>query len=654
MLTRSLLIALAFLFPTMIYAQPAADYALQLEAKTQQSPPQIMLSWKKVAGAASYVVQRKSKFGISWSNLATLTAIDSTYIDVNVVADSAYEYMVQGQGGTNPTGYIYAGIREKAIHSRGSLVLLVDSLFTDSCKTEIARLMDDLSGDGWKVIRHDVSRTASVPQVKALIVNDYQASGNVNALLLLGHIAVPYSGELYPDGHTNHNGAWPADIYYGDMNGVWTDVSVNNTTASRPENKNIPGDGKFDQTSIPSDIELQVGRIDFANMPAFAKTEIELMRNYLNKDHMYKMDSIPVVKRGLVDDNFGGFGGEAFAANAWRNFSPLLGRDSTRTGDLLDTLNYYNYQWSYGCGGGGYTAAGGIGTTADFAVNHVNGIFMMLFGSYFGDWDSQNNFLRAPLCARTPALVDVWAGRPNWFFHHMALGENIGFAARLSQNDVLYTPTGYGVRYVHPALMGDLSLRTDYIKPVTNVSATPVVNHGATITWTASPATAIAGYYVYRSDSLYGNYSLISPLLSSTNFSDTTGVNGKKYYMVRPVKLQSTPSGNYYNLGIGQIDSATVTFPNAITSLATQELTIDVFPNPSKSNLNLTIGTLHSGTSTITVLDVYGRRVLHTTKNLHGGSNAIPLDIRSLTAGTYLAQVQTEKGGCTKKFTKMD
>ena len=59
----------------------------------------------------------------------------------------------------------------------------------------------------------------------------------------------------------------------------------------------------------------------------------------------------------------------------------------------------------------------------------------MFFGSYFGDWDSPNNFLRAPLATPTYTLTSAWAGRPYWMFHHMALGETIGFSTRLTQNN---------------------------------------------------------------------------------------------------------------------------------------------------------------------------------------------------------------------------
>jgi hypothetical protein len=102
------------------------------------------------------------------------------------------------------------------------------------------------------------------------------------------------------------------DVYYGEVNGTWTDVSVNVTVASRPQNQNVPGDGKFDQYQIPGYVDLQTGRIDFFDLPSFALTETQLMQNYLNRDHDYRKKNIDPAKRCLVDDNFGTFSGEPF------------------------------------------------------------------------------------------------------------------------------------------------------------------------------------------------------------------------------------------------------------------------------------------------------------------------------------------------------
>src|SRR5690606_1173523 len=126
--------------------------------------------------------------------------------------------------------------------------------------------------------------------------------------------------------------------------------------------------------------------------------------------------------------------------------------------------------------------------------------FTMMFGSYFGDWDVQNSFLRAPLCAETPALTSAWAGRPHWHLHHMALGRNIGYSSRLTQNNIpMYNTyiSNFFPAGVHIALMGDLSLRTDYIRPVEKLVVATIHQLGAQLGWSPSPDSNVTGYYVY-------------------------------------------------------------------------------------------------------------------------------------------------------------
>ena len=644
----------------MAGAQTTQDYAVQLTATTQVSPPKITLSWKSIPiGGPSYNVFKKSKTATSWGTaIATLPSTDSVYADAAVIVDSGYEYQViANSSALTSSGYIYAGIKNPAIHNRGALVMLVDSTFTDSCAADLQKMMVDINGDGWQLIRHDLSRSLRDTGVKAIIANDYATHANLKAVLIVGHIAVPYSGDQNPDGHPDHLGAWPSDAYYGNISGLWTDAIVNDVSAGYTVNQNVPGDGKWDQVTLPSPNQLQLGRIDFYNMPLFPSSEVQLMRRYLAKDHLYKMDSLNIRKRGLVSDNFGAFSGEAFAANAWRNFSPLISRDSISSINFVNSLADSSFQWAYGCGGGTFTSAGGIGSTADFVANPVQGIFTMMFGSYFGDWNVQNNFLRAPLCADTPALTSCWAGRPNWFLHHMALGENIGYSQLLTQNNNtgLYGPSNYGAGMVHIALMGDVSLRTDYIKPPSNLAISPVAAHGATLTWTASPDPAVIGYYVYRADSAWGFYQKISPMLTAATYLDTVGVNGMKYYMVRPVKLQATPSGSYYNLGIGITNSANVTYPIHTSFVSNVDADIDVLlsPNPAQNNLSVQVKTGNADAVTMYVVNIAGEHFYPITKQLSAGENKFNLNITDLPPGMYMLCVKNNNGIIVKKWIKM-
>lgn len=528
------------------------QYAVEITATVQTSPAQIRLDWTTGGSASSYTVFRKS--GSSWSQVASLGASATTWTDSSVSVGLPYEYKVQRNGSPTGTGYIYAGIRVPMVDSRGKVVLVVDNTYASQLVAELARLQQDLVGDGWTVIRHDVSPTTSAPSVKNLIKSAYQADpANVKAVLLFGHVAVPYSGSMYPDAHSDHYGAWPADGYYGDMDGNWTDNSVNNTSSPRAETRNVPGDGKFDQTYFPSEVELQVGRVDLSRMTCFSnktpsRSELDLLRNYLNKHNNFRHNRLNIPRRGIITDNFGDIYGESFASSGWRNFGSMMGgANSTAIGGntYFSAVNSQAYLWTYGCGGGSYYTCGGIGSSDNFATTEIKTVFTMFFGSYFGDWDNESAFLRAPLGSGY-ALTAAWAGRPHWFFHHMGLGETIGVGTRLTQNNNGgYTPQGDSSRMVHIALMGDPTLRLHPVTPPSNL-AVSISGSTATLNWGASTDSNIQGYHVYRGSSANGPFiRLTSSPITSLSYTDNS--SGTYTYMVRAIKLETSPSGTYFN-----------------------------------------------------------------------------------------------------------
>ena len=350
---------------TCLQAETPADYAVQLSAAIQRSPPAIRLNWLPSDDAIRYTIYRKMPDDRSWGAGIPLDALAKEFVDNAVLAGTEYEYgVVKATQAYTGYGFISAGIDTPLVEHRGKLILIVDRTQAGPLAGELARLQQDLAGDGWTVIRHDVSRDASVAFVKERIVSDYNSDRpKVRAVFLFGHVPVPYSGFFAPDGHPGHFGAWPADLYYGNIGGTWTDTTADNSTPSDPRNSNTPGDGKFDQNSIPSDVRLQVGRVDLADMPSFAKSETELLRQYLNKDHDFRHKRIAPQPLGLIDDEFGTFETETFAADGWRNFSSLLGAGNVIAQDWFPILSQQSYLWAYGCGIGTYTSVGNIANT---------------------------------------------------------------------------------------------------------------------------------------------------------------------------------------------------------------------------------------------------------------------------------------------------
>jgi Bacterial Ig domain len=546
-----------------LQGQSASDYAVRLTATVQTSSPRITLSWPGDPQATGYTLNRKLRDGTSWGSTTSLGTGATSYSDSTAAAGTGYEYRITKTaptGSSNYTayGYIYAGVNLPLVEARGKVILLVDDTYASSLASELTRLQYDLVGDGWTVLLHNVARTSSVPSIKSLITADYNsAPSSVKAVFLLGHVPVPYSGDIAPDGHPEHKGAWPADAYYGDMDGSWTDTTVNDSAASDPRNHNVPGDGKFDRSLMASSIELQVGRVDLFNLPAFPLSDLELLRQYLDKDHNFRHRLISADRRGLIDDHFGAFSGEAFAANGWRAFAPLVGTVNTVAADWLTTLSSQSYLWGYGCGGGTYTSASGVADTWALVTNDTQVVFTLFFGSYFGDWDSPNNFLRAQLATTSYTLASAWAGRPYWIPHHMGLGETIGFGARVTQNNggSLYSGN-FGTNWVHISLMGDPTLRLHPVAPPAVLVASSNPAAGIDLAWNPSLDT-VAGYHVYRSTSVAGPFTnLTVNLLTGSRYTDSAGT-AASVYMVRAVKLEQSPSGTYTNVSQGVFQSLT-------------------------------------------------------------------------------------------------
>ena len=591
------------------------NYAVQISATVQLLPPQIALTWPQDDyGAIRYTVYRKAKEAASWGTNTVLSGSTTNYTDTNVVVGATYEYQIVKDAtlGYKGYGYIFSGIEAPLVEDRGKLILIVENRYATALSNELARLNNDLTGDGWAVIRHDVSTNDTPASVRSLIIADYNTDpANVNTVFLFGHVPVLHSGNLNYDGHLAR--PMPADAYYGDMDGNWS------------------GDPDY----LPSDVELMVGRVDLFDMPGNYATipwpgEVELLRNYLNKDHNWRQKLVTVPHRALMGDRRGAEDGVATAASGYRNFRPLLGPGTIVQADVDDSsapdarwgpmLAADSYLWAYGCGAGSPSGIGSLGTNGpyndlysiDVVGQDAKAVFVMLFGSWFGNWDGTDNLMRSFLATPSLGLTCCLAGVPHWFVHHMGLGETIGYGARLSMNNnTLYqSQSNLFTRAIYISLMGDPTLRMDPVSPPGALNAA-ADGGGVTLNWQAS-ADTVLGYHVYRSASPGGPFARLtgSPVTENT-FTDTTVSSNTYTYMVRAVALQTTPSGSYYNASQG--DFATVDAANAIlpiqlsVSLAANELMLDwncqigaLYRVLAKTNLNQTDWVDVSGSITAT------------------------------------------------------
>lgn len=554
------------LLSSAILAQGADPrfYAVDVRVQAQDSPAALVFSWPRVSYAAEYSIRRKPASAPAWGPAIILPGTSTGFTDTSIAAGTACEYEIHlitteptPDGGTiSAYSYVWAGVDVLERDARGKVILVVDSSVLPDIAAELETFESDLIGAGWQVIRREVPRTASPPQVKSIIQAEYNADpANVRSVILIGHVPVPYSGNIAPDMHSSHRGAWPADAYYAEMDSTWTDESVDVRSEDFPINDNLPGDGKFDQSVLPSPVELELGRIDFWELPAFTGlSEVQLLQRYFRKNHAFRHRHWTAPRQGLVRDNFGDLDGDAPAVDAWRHFGLFFGPDRVREvgpGEFFTTLNTETFLWAYGCGGGANDKADGVGTTADFAANDPRAVFLMLHGSYFGDWNFPDNFLRAAIATPGYTLASVWTGLPHWFMHHMALGETIGYSTRVSQNNLgtYKSYRNFSPGEVHTSLIGDPTLELYPVVPPSNLLASSVGQ--ITLEWSPSPDENILGYHVYHSLSREGPYArLTAQPVTATTFNHAASA-GVHYYMIRAVKLEQSGSGTYRNLSQG-------------------------------------------------------------------------------------------------------
>ncbi len=568
-----------------ILADSTFVFAVQISAVVQASPPQITLNWEPDPyGATNYSIFRKAKEATDWGTpIASLDGSALSYTDYNVVAGSNYEYQIiktttnattYGVTGYHGYGYIWVGINSPMIENRGKLLLIVATNATATLTNELAQLQSDLVGDGWQVIRHDVSSNDYPQDVRSIITNDYHEDPtNVDAVFLFGHVPILQSGNMNYDGHGSRPMA--ADSYYAEMNDDW------------------PTNADTSPNYLPSDVKLMVGRVDLFNMPGIGATnpwpdEVELLRNYLNKDHKWRTHQIIVQRRALMGNRRGDVDGpEAMAASGYRNFEPFVGPGNTIEANISDTapdnqrwiamLGAGNYLWAFGDGGGldnGITYLG-FDTNNYYAAYSTDVVgldaqapFVMVFGSHLGNWDHTDNFMRSFLATPTMGLVCFMAGAPHWYVHHMGLGETIGYGTRLSMNNsILYLNESNAFpRAVYVGLMGDPTLRMEPVAPPPGLTATSTGGN-VSLSWSASP-DSIVGYYVYRSTSTGGPFTrLTSSLIAATSYTDTNVPPNTYTYMVRAVALQNYYSGSYYDPSQGIFATVqTGTAPIALTA----------------------------------------------------------------------------------------
>lgn len=554
------------------------------------------------ANAGNYNLERRVAGTTTWSVVATNLFTDIWH-DTNVTAGTYYEYRLPRPGSlsvTNDWPTLVAARAGAPIESRGKVILLVDNSVASNLASDLNIFTNDLIGDGWTVARYDVPRhtndywgsdplhllnatnlyyKTNLLANRAIISNEWSMNPNgTNVVILLGHVTVPYSGSYAEDHHDpQHFGAWPADAWYADVDGQWSDTNSNSSLD--PYLRNVAGDFKWDPNASSNlTFEVSVGRIDFDNLPAFGSyvsppatndhdLEVKLLQRYLAKNHAYRRgDYVFDPSLRLYDDekyaiasgDFKGTHGDA-AVVAARFFGGDLSQESYDNGFRSSAASRSPTLWAVH-GGYGHidrvqASFGNARSAEDIAPNNYVGDFAfgIFSGSWFGDWNlpyddagfQNNNLLRSCLAQTDNALAVLYGLNSGWKFPTQAVGDSLASILQA----IFKSNGGQSVRTTF--ILGDPTLRFAQVKPPG--APTVTVNGGNVIlTWTAS-GTAGAGYWVYSTTNLSSpNWTRLTSGAPITTLSYTNiGPTGTNLYLVRSIGLQSSGAGSYTNLSQG-------------------------------------------------------------------------------------------------------
>lgn len=601
------------------------DYNLHLVTTAEVAVVEI--SWKTTSDTRNFRIARKLK---TEKNFETYLA----YIEDNSInkwrdtieIGKEYEYSLEQVKENNSAfAYFASGVDIPLKDDRLALLLLIDTTFRESLSYEISRLVEDITGDGWRVHIVYVPRAENfdkekVNTVAKIIKEKLKADSNIKSLFLLGRVPVPYSGNYATDGHIpEHAGAWPCDGYYQSLNvsedkqAFWRDSQVDSRVAVDERNWNVPQDGKFDNDLFPYKLDISCGRVDMYNLPAFNQTEEELLRQYLNQNHNYRNKIVSYENRGVVNDFFKLYSKyEAFAANGWLMFGGVLGVNKVDTFSIREILRQKNYLFAYGCGPGKYTSCYDIISTEELAQNGGLGVaFSFLFGSWFGDWDNENNLMRAMLASNPPALTCAWAARPYWFIHNLNIDEPIGYSSLLTQNNESFgtyvSNSLRGHRGIHIALLGDPTLRIYPLAPVKNLTADFYIQEESEkaevkLTWEKSD-TKVLGYNVYRAQNMEDKFVKLNNLpIENCEFVDENILLDSAIYQVRAVSKEYNFSASYFTQSTGKFVKVK-TVPSANKS---KVLSAYVFPNPAKDYFSIIVHGIANKPITIRLFSLLG------------------------------------------------
>ena len=418
--------------------------------------------------------------------LTTQVAATTDVTSMPVPPDEQILTTWYSQDGSSPTPFVHRTrgpleielVRGPSHNSSSVYVIVNSTLWTSggiALQNRIDRFHSDIEATGFSVTTWKL--LAGSPEgLRSWFASDLVPVGLVGCVLI-GNIPSAWY-QMFHDPPWDHSTyeEFPIDLFYMDLDGTWSDTLIPNVA---PPPLSVPGtDGIYDvhvDGSGDVDPEIWIGRIKADDM---ADPEVDLIVNYLDKNHDYRTGSLTLPQRALVyvdDDWAPGTGVYNDVKLAYPTSTLVNDKNTTKKSNYLGRLDD-QWSWvhlmSHGNPGGhtfkilnatGHSVWESVSVTwNDYRTGDYPVFFYNLFVCSGARFTSQNYLGGWCIFAPTYGLVAVGStktgsmGNEGDFYDPLGDGETIGEAFKEWVDKTAETsrPWFYGM-----TVIGDPTLR---------------------------------------------------------------------------------------------------------------------------------------------------------------------------------------------------
>jgi len=341
-------------------------------------------------------------------------------------------------------------VYEPKIPGRPYVYVLINKELYWNIADELNRYISDLDVEDIDVHAVALNGTTHPSTIRSMIQNEH-SQGAVGCLLVGEILAAWYEmSNPSPWGYEQ----FPTDLYYMDLDGIWADID---------------NDGLYDYHSGDQEPEIWVGRLKAPNM---ATDELSLMKNYFEKNHLYRTGSLSLPERALiyVDDDWVGYGEsyiDSAVASIFDDRTLVTDSATTSAADYLDRLQEGYYLVHLMAHGSAHVHAfkpsAGYVRSSEIYSADPKAFFFLLYSCSNARYTENNYIAGSYVFSGTYGLAAISSTKTGGMlgdqhFYSSFSGQNLGFAFKSWLTQVMGRSESYDKWFYGMAIIGDPTL----------------------------------------------------------------------------------------------------------------------------------------------------------------------------------------------------